>query len=535
MGKHGTTRRQTVRHHAGRTVTTVARNRLGSPDVGTGRQESLEENVDQYFKDLLEASSLGTPAASRIREATPGNVVDDVRRRLTKHTEDQKSAARAQHPAPGNARTAAVRPLFRRLDLHRIKSRLDDSACTDTGQAPLTASGWLLQDRQGDTSYDSEIAARANTGKGTLLAALLGDPVLLGRLSGSYGTKTAWDQAAQAVLRRHLNSYREFPMTGDFGWPLAVSPAGWNLPPLSALDQISRWRLVRRDRRDARTAERALTRLCFGSDIRNYLEWRPPLPFLPETFPADLDCFRWWHLAARSEAGNTEWLCDSADPAVQEFLQEFRRTSHWPYDPLQHLENDAPRTGNTSWLCALISSRLRADFANRQSGESLSRDIARDTARQPSDGCLAIKRYRDIDGASSPIREMVLIADNLDYPACLSPVFIDELDRIRLWTPGAPGTVRPVHDIDPLHSLLVRARLAPLDDTLLLLSQPPRLVTQFRHEAAFPHGEKEPARLESAALAGAFLGKRTSFLPSRSDSRNNLSSGHLAGVSEPHR
>jgi WhiB family transcriptional regulator, redox-sensing transcriptional regulator len=63
-------------------VTTMARNSLDNPDVGTERQESLASDLDQHFMDLLEASSLGTPAASRIRAATSANVVDDVRRRL---------------------------------------------------------------------------------------------------------------------------------------------------------------------------------------------------------------------------------------------------------------------------------------------------------------------------------------------------------------------------------------------------------------------------------------------------------------------
>ena len=38
--------------------------------------------MDQSFKDLIEASSLGTPAARRIRSSTPSEVVDDVRHRM---------------------------------------------------------------------------------------------------------------------------------------------------------------------------------------------------------------------------------------------------------------------------------------------------------------------------------------------------------------------------------------------------------------------------------------------------------------------
>ena len=60
----------------------MARNSLDNPNVGTEPHESLESDPEQHFRDLLEASSLGTPAASRIRAATPANVVDDVRRRL---------------------------------------------------------------------------------------------------------------------------------------------------------------------------------------------------------------------------------------------------------------------------------------------------------------------------------------------------------------------------------------------------------------------------------------------------------------------
>jgi WhiB family redox-sensing transcriptional regulator len=60
----------------------MARNSLDNPDAGTEPHQSLEFDPDQHFMDLLGASSLGTPAASRIRAATPANVVDDVRRRL---------------------------------------------------------------------------------------------------------------------------------------------------------------------------------------------------------------------------------------------------------------------------------------------------------------------------------------------------------------------------------------------------------------------------------------------------------------------
>ena len=38
--------------------------------------------MDQRFKNLLEASSLGIPAASWIRSSTPADIVEDVRRRV---------------------------------------------------------------------------------------------------------------------------------------------------------------------------------------------------------------------------------------------------------------------------------------------------------------------------------------------------------------------------------------------------------------------------------------------------------------------
>jgi WD domain, G-beta repeat len=57
--------------------------------------------VDQYFKGLIEASSLGTPAARRIRSSTPSEVIDDVRRRIEDRREPslQDAAASGHHPA----------------------------------------------------------------------------------------------------------------------------------------------------------------------------------------------------------------------------------------------------------------------------------------------------------------------------------------------------------------------------------------------------------------------------------------------------
>ena len=106
----------------------MERNRLGNPDVGTAHQESLEADVDQYFKDLLGASSLGTPAATRIRDSAPGSTIGDVRRRLMKH----ENAACPRPPAPRSARAPAPVPF-------RLRS--------------ATTRSWLPQDRP-DVSYD---------------------------------------------------------------------------------------------------------------------------------------------------------------------------------------------------------------------------------------------------------------------------------------------------------------------------------------------------------------------------------------------
>lgn len=57
--------------------------------------------MDQYFRDLIEASSLGTPAARRIRSSTPSEVIDDVRRRIEDRREPslKDAAASGHHPA----------------------------------------------------------------------------------------------------------------------------------------------------------------------------------------------------------------------------------------------------------------------------------------------------------------------------------------------------------------------------------------------------------------------------------------------------
>lgn len=83
--------------------------RLSHPEVSLAHQESQGTNVDQRFKDLLEASSLGTPAARRIISSTPADVVDDVRSRQTEHnppaTQERLTAAQCQL-VPAAARQA---------------------------------------------------------------------------------------------------------------------------------------------------------------------------------------------------------------------------------------------------------------------------------------------------------------------------------------------------------------------------------------------------------------------------------------------
>ena len=83
----------------------MARSDIGNHGAGTSQRESLGAGVDQYFTDLLEESSLGTPAAGQIRRQTGRNVVDDVRRRLAKHAEKAASPipeGAGRHPLPGD-------------------------------------------------------------------------------------------------------------------------------------------------------------------------------------------------------------------------------------------------------------------------------------------------------------------------------------------------------------------------------------------------------------------------------------------------
>lgn len=58
--------------------------RPDSTDAGTAHPESPGSGADEHFRELLESSSLGTPAARRIRASAPPDVVGSVRRRLPK-------------------------------------------------------------------------------------------------------------------------------------------------------------------------------------------------------------------------------------------------------------------------------------------------------------------------------------------------------------------------------------------------------------------------------------------------------------------
>jgi len=82
-------------------------------------QELQGAIVDQEFRDLLEASSLGGPAARRIRSLTPDRTVEDVRRRIGRNRGDaepgegvrpRQNMRRSTFENTGGAGTAAVPP-----------------------------------------------------------------------------------------------------------------------------------------------------------------------------------------------------------------------------------------------------------------------------------------------------------------------------------------------------------------------------------------------------------------------------------------
>jgi hypothetical protein len=71
--------------------------------------------VDQHFKDLLEASSLGTPAARRIRGSTTADVVEDVRRRRLERNPLQSPPI---EPVPFQPRILRVRAAIHAGEVH---------------------------------------------------------------------------------------------------------------------------------------------------------------------------------------------------------------------------------------------------------------------------------------------------------------------------------------------------------------------------------------------------------------------------------
>jgi WhiB family transcriptional regulator, redox-sensing transcriptional regulator len=188
-------------------------NRLGNPDVGTAQQESLEADVDQYFKDLLEASSLGTPAARRIRESAPAGLADDVRRRIM--TREEGHPARPQLAAPGNPQPG--RPArFGQLRLHSaaFRATLDDTP--KVRLVPATARP--QQDRPDDASYDHP--CRALDGNGTTQAESASTDA-----RSRAGTQAPEDLTAGAWHLPAL-SYRRSPGTGSVPPSPAVPDPG---------------------------------------------------------------------------------------------------------------------------------------------------------------------------------------------------------------------------------------------------------------------------------------------------------------------
>ena len=107
-----------------RTVGAVTDKRLNGQGAGTPSPESHGVYMDQSFKDLLEASSLGTPAARRIRSSTPSEVVDDVRLRMGHRRERSPSHAAAAHD-----RLVALR-----RDEAALRARIEDETARGARQ-----------------------------------------------------------------------------------------------------------------------------------------------------------------------------------------------------------------------------------------------------------------------------------------------------------------------------------------------------------------------------------------------------------------
>jgi hypothetical protein len=83
--------------------------------MDTARCQSPESDVDQRFKNLLEASSLGTPAARRIRSSAPADIVEDVRRRVMERSSPQI--------LPGRTASIQVLPAAASHDAHLVAGR----------------------------------------------------------------------------------------------------------------------------------------------------------------------------------------------------------------------------------------------------------------------------------------------------------------------------------------------------------------------------------------------------------------------------
>lgn len=162
----------------------MARSDIGNHGAGTSQRESLGAGVDQYFTDLLEESSLGTPAAGQIRRQTGRNVVDDVRRRLAKHAEKAASPipeGAGRHPLPGDTSGGQARAAADHDDMGSVGTlphhggtlrmegtadRKSDHAWPDTAllagiTAPRPAGASLVQSRDIGRAADRTVEALA--------------------------------------------------------------------------------------------------------------------------------------------------------------------------------------------------------------------------------------------------------------------------------------------------------------------------------------------------------------------------------------
>src|ERR1700734_787014 len=99
----------------------MAKSDLGNQNVDTSQREFPEAGVDEYFKNLLEQSSLGTSAARQIREQADRDVVGEVRRRLmTTYVEGERITRRPPGRVPVSYHRAVNMPArSRRVSLPR--------------------------------------------------------------------------------------------------------------------------------------------------------------------------------------------------------------------------------------------------------------------------------------------------------------------------------------------------------------------------------------------------------------------------------